>query len=120
MHGLARQGDVAVEFEPVRFVVRRKLAHQFALRIEQPGLLLKGRVDFQETVIHWFAVRIKYHFNRAEAFDQRFKKRLVSRFRVMTGFRHLRHAAFLMDLECFGRMRLHDLRGRWALAGTLL
>ena len=44
---------------------------EFALRVAQTGLLLKGRVDFQEAVIHRFTAAVKNHFNSAEAFDQR-------------------------------------------------
>ena len=54
---LACEGNVPVDLEPVRFVIGSQVAHQFPLRVAQPGLLFKGRIDFQETVIDAEACR---------------------------------------------------------------
>jgi hypothetical protein len=70
VHRLTSEGNLAVDFEPMRFMVRSQVAHQFSLRVVHSGLLFERGIDFQEPIIHGFAVRVENHFNGAKSFDQ--------------------------------------------------
>ena len=57
---------MAVNLEPVLFVLRDELAHRFANRTSEPGLFLEGGINLKETVVHWHPCRIEDDFNDAK------------------------------------------------------
>src|ERR1700722_3310468 len=81
-HRLAREGDPAVNFEPMFFVLRRDFAHPSAGGIFDSRLPFKRRVDLQKTIIDRLLVLVKQNFNRAKTLVNRFEQHAVILFRL--------------------------------------
>src|SRR6266481_2882820 len=80
--GFARQGYLAVNFEPVLFVQGGNLAHSSAPRVLNPRLFLKRRIDFQKAVINRLIVSVEQHFDGTNAFVNGIEQRVVFFFRL--------------------------------------
>src|SRR5690242_10951943 len=65
-HRLARQGDPAVNLEPMFFVLWRDFAHAFASSILDSRLPFKRRTDLQKAIIDRLLVLGKQNLNRAK------------------------------------------------------
>ena len=72
--GYAGQGDVAVDLEPMLFVLRRDLAHRSAYGVFDARLPLERRIDFEEAVIQRPLVFVRRDFDDAETFVYGFKE----------------------------------------------
>src|SRR6266481_6064044 len=81
-HRLARQGDPAINLEPMFFVPWRDFAHSSAGGILDSRLPFKRRADLQKTIIDRLFVLIKQNFNRAKTLVNRFEQHAVILFRL--------------------------------------
>src|SRR6202048_510025 len=81
-HRLAREGDPAVNLEPMFFVLWRDFAHPSAGGIVDPRLPVKRRADFQKTIIDRLFVLVKQNFDRANTLVNRFEQHAVILFRL--------------------------------------
>src|SRR5437899_4154357 len=81
-HRLARQGDPAVNLEPMFFMLWRDFAHPSASGILDSRLPFKRRADLQKTIIDWLFVLVKQDFNRAKTLVNRFEQHAVILFRL--------------------------------------
>jgi hypothetical protein len=70
----AGQGNLAIGFIPMGFMVRSDFAHPFSHRTVHSGLMFERRVHFQKPVIDGLVVFIKQHFDDAKAFINRTKQ----------------------------------------------
>src|SRR6266850_4275460 len=81
-HRFARQGDPAVNLEPMFFVLWRDFAHPSAGGILDSRLPSKRRADLQKTIIDRLFVLVKQNFNRAKTLVNRFEQHAVILFRL--------------------------------------
>ena len=86
---LARHRNPAIRFEPMRFMIRSKLAHPSPFRSVQSGLLLKCRIDIQETVIGGPALVVKNHLDDTEPLVDRIEQGSILFFALAQGPLHL-------------------------------
>src|ERR1700754_62349 len=81
-HRLARQGDPAVNLEPMFFVLGGDFAPPSARGIFNAGLPFKRRAELQETIVDRLSAIVKQDFDRAEALVNRFEQRAIVPFRL--------------------------------------
>src|ERR1700733_15314982 len=71
---LAGQSYLTVNLKPVIFVMRDNPAYSSAPGVLNTRLLLKRRIDFQETVINGMIAFVEQHFDGAKAFVDRIEQ----------------------------------------------